>query len=158
MTRRYWLFKTEPSEFGIADLAAQPDGKTRWDGIRNYQARNNLRDHTATGDGVLIYHSSCREPGVAGIAEICSDPYPDPAQFDPDSPYFDSKSTPEQPRWYSVDIRHRHTLERVVAPATLKALPGLADMVLFRQARLSVQPLSEEEWQIIVDLAGTESL
>lgn len=154
MTRRYWLFKTEPSEFGIADLAAQPDGKTRWDGIRNYQARNNLRDLTASGDGVLIYHSSCREPGVAGIAEICSAPYPDPAQFDPDSPYFDSKSTPDQPRWYSVDIRHRDTLKRVIPPATLKALPDLADMVLFRQGRLSVQPVSEDEWRTIVGLAG----
>jgi len=155
--RQYWLFKTEPAEFGILDLAAQSGGKARWDGIRNYQARNNLRDHAASGDGVLIYHSSCKEPGVAGIAEVCSEPYPDPAQFDPESDYFDPKSTEEKPRWYCVDIRHRQTLEHVIPPATLKAHPKLVDMVLFRQGRLSVQPVSNVEWQTILALAQNAS-
>ncbi|KJS05576.1 MAG: hypothetical protein VR73_12055 [Gammaproteobacteria bacterium BRH_c0] len=148
--QRYWLFKTEPAEFSIADLAAQPGGSGRWDGIRNYQARNNLRDLAAAGDGVLIYHSSCKQPGIAGIAEVCSAPYPDPAQFDPDSPYFDPKSSPDQPRWYSVDICHTRTLPGIISPARLKAIPDLADMVLFRQGRLSIQPVSEKEWNIIV--------
>lgn len=150
--RRYWLFKTEPAEYSIADLAAQPSGTGRWDGIRNYQARNNLRDLATPGDGVLIYHSSCKEPGIAGIAEVCSAPYPDPAQFDPDSPYFDPKSTPDQPRWFSVDVRHRRTLAGIISPALLKSIPDLAGMVLFRQGRLSIQPVSEEEWGVITAL------
>lgn len=152
--RHYWLFKSEPAEFGIADLAGAPGGTASWDGIRNYQARNHLRDGVAPGDGVLIYHSSCKVPGVAGTAEVVSAPYPDPAQFDPESPYFDPKSPADHPRWFCVDIRHRQTFADVIPAGRLKAMAELADMVLFRQGRLSVQPVSQREWESILALAG----
>ena len=144
----YWLFKSEPDEFGIDDLAVAK--VQRWDGIRNYQARNLLRDEVAVGDQVLIYHSSCKEVGVAGIAEVVSAPYPDPLQFDPESPYFDPKSSPDNPRWVSVDITFVEKLPRVLRLQAIKAMPELAEMVLIRQGRLSVQPVRKPEWQAIV--------
>ncbi|MFA5494849.1 MAG: EVE domain-containing protein [Porticoccaceae bacterium] len=152
--RHYWLFKSEPAEYGIVDLAGEPGGTARWDGIRNYQARNHIRDGVASGDGVLIYHSSCKVPGIAGTATVSGEPYPDPSQFDPDSPYFDPKSTPDKPRWYSVDIRHQRTFAQLIPATRLKDMAQLADMILFRQGRLSIQPVTEQHWAIIMDIAG----
>lgn len=147
----YWLFKSEPDEFSIDDLAAAK--VQRWDGIRNYQARNLLRDEVAVGDQVLIYHSSCKEVGVAGIAEVVSEAYPDPLQFDAQSPYFDPKSSSGNPRWISVDIAFVEKFEQVLRLQAIKTMPALADMVLIRQGRLSVQPVRAAEWQVIVAAA-----
>ncbi|MCF7982080.1 MAG: EVE domain-containing protein [Pseudomonadales bacterium] len=147
----HWLFKTEPGEFSIDDLEA--DGTARWDGIRNYQARNFLRDQVALGEGVFIYHSSCARPGIAGQAEVIKTAYPDPAQFDATSPYFDPKASGDDPRWFCVDIRWRATFAEVLPLARLKQLPALADMVLLKQGRLSVQPVTAEQWQVIEGLA-----
>ena len=147
---RYWLFKTEPAEYSITDLAGEPGATARWDGIRNYQARNHLRDGVASGDRILIYHSSCKVPGIAGTARVIGAPYPDPTQFDPESPYHDPRSSPDDPRWFSVDIRHQHTFDQVIPAPRLRELPELADMVLFRQGRLSVQPVTEREWRAIM--------
>ncbi|GIX30887.1 MAG: DUF55 domain-containing protein [Porticoccaceae bacterium] len=151
MARR-WLFKSEPSEYGIDQLAAEPDGRARWDGIRNHQARNYLRDEVAAGDLVFFYHSSCRVPGVAGICRVVSSPYPDPSQFDPDSPFFDPRARPDSPRWYAVDIALEERFPEILPAALLRADPQLAEMVLFRQPRLSVQPVSEAQWRRILDL------
>lgn len=145
----YWLFKTEPEEYSIDDLAwAGPNGAP-WDGIRNYQARNLLRDVVRVGDGVLVYHSSCRPAGVAGIARICRAAYPDPDQFDPDSRYYDPKSTVGDPRWFRVDLVFVRKLPVLVTLADIKNNPALADMVLLRQPRLSVQPVTSDEWTLL---------
>jgi len=149
----HWLFKTEPGEFSIDQLAAAADGTARWDGIRNYQARNLLRDAVAPGDGILIYHSGCRIPGVAGTATVVTAGYPDPAQFLPDSPWFDGKSNLDNPRWYALDIRFQAKFARLLPARDLKQDPLLKDMVLFRQGRLSVQPVQESEWLRILGLA-----
>jgi predicted RNA-binding protein with PUA-like domain len=146
----YWLFKSEPDEYSIADLAAEPDRTGRWDGIRNYQARNFLRDRVQTGDGVLFYHSACKVPAVVGTAEVVRSAYPDPAQFDPDSKYFDPKATAEKPRWYCVDIRWQSEFDQPVSLADIKRDPRLADMVLVQQGRLSIQPVTKEEWDTLV--------
>ncbi|MCK9468985.1 MAG: EVE domain-containing protein [Porticoccaceae bacterium] len=148
----YWLFKTEPAEYSITDLAGEPGATVRWDGIRNYQARNHLRDDIAKGDQVLIYHSSCKVPGIAGTAKVVSAPYPDPSQFDPNSPYYDAKSSVGAPRWFCVDICHQSSFDNVIPVSRLRTVQALAEMVLFRQGRLSVQPVSEGEWQILVEL------
>jgi predicted RNA-binding protein with PUA-like domain len=153
-----WLFKTEPDEFSIDQLAASPGGIARWDGIRNYQARNYLRDQVRQGDSVLIYHSGCRIPGVAGTASVCSNPYPDPAQFVPDSRYFDGKATPEAPRWYAVDVVFEEKFSPLLPARELRKLSELANMVLFRQGRLSVQPITEHEWGSIKNLAGANTM
>ncbi|WP_439134493.1 EVE domain-containing protein [Pseudomaricurvus sp.] len=146
----YWLFKSEPDEFGIDDLAACK--RERWDGIRNYQARNLLRDQVAVGDQVLIYHSSCKKVGVAGVARVVAAAYPDPLQFDPDSQYFDPKSSPDNPRWISVDITFVEKFPNVLPLARIKAAPLLADMVLVKQGRLSIQPVQPDEWQVILEM------
>lgn len=146
----YWLFKTEPDVFGIDDLARAPDRTVRWDEIRNYQARNFLRDEVCVGDRVFIYHSSCREVGIAGIAEVVRDAYPDPSQFAPDHPLFDAKAAPDAPRWYSVDVRLVERFERVLPLRALKRQPELDQMVLLRQGRLSVQPVRDTEWRVIL--------
>lgn len=147
----YWLFKSEPDEFGIDDLAACQ--RERWDGIRNYQARNLLRDQVAVGDQVLIYHSSCKHVGVAGVAEVAAAAYPDPLQFDPASKYFDPKSSSGSPRWVSVDITFVQKFPDVLPLKTIKNMPQLEDMVLVKQGRLSIQPVQANEWQVIVEAA-----
>ncbi len=148
-----WLFKTEPAEFSIDQLAASPGGIARWDGIRNYQARNYLRDRVAIGDSVLIYHSSCKIPGIAGTATVVCSGYPDPAQFDPHSPYFDLKASPDNPRWFAVDIRFENRFANLLPARNLKKDPELSDMVLFSNGRLSVQPVTDRERQHILSLA-----
>ena len=145
----YWLMKSEPDECSIDDVLKAPQKKTAWSGVRNYQARNFMRDQMRVGDGVLFYHSSCPEPGIAGIAEVASAPYPDESQFDPKSPYYDSKSEKENPRWVNVDVRAvRKT--RLVPLAELRKQKALAKMRLLRPGnRLSITPVAPAEWRYI---------
>lgn len=153
MAKHYWLFKAEPHIYGVDHLAAEPDKTGRWDGIRNYQARNFLRDQVKPGDEVFIYHSSCKQVGIVGTAKVVRAAYPDPTQFNPESNYFDPKSTRENPRWVSVDIQLTKVFSRVIPLAELKAQPQLQNMVLIKQARLSTQPVTPEEWSFILRLA-----
>ncbi|MGH7930540.1 MAG: EVE domain-containing protein [Candidatus Binatia bacterium] len=148
---RYWLMKSEPDTFGIDDLKAEHIES--WDGVRNYQARNMMRDEMKRGDLVFFYHSSCAEPGIAGIMTITREAYPDPTAFDPHSKYFDSKSNPDRPRWYMVDVRFKRKLKRVIMLAELKQCAGLKGMpVLQRGNRLSITPVTERQWQLILSL------
>jgi predicted RNA-binding protein with PUA-like domain len=147
---QYWLMKSEPDEVSYADVLAAPGRTTAWFGVRNYQARNFMRDAMRVGDGVLFYHSSCPQPGIAGLAEIASMPYPDATQFDPASPYFDPKATPAQPRWIGIDVRATRAME-LLPLAALRALPQLADMELLRKgSRLSISPVRPAEWEAIL--------
>ncbi|MBN8488705.1 MAG: EVE domain-containing protein [Burkholderiales bacterium] len=148
----YWLMKIEPDECSIDDLARRPGQCVPWTGVRNYQARNFMRDAMRVGDGVLYYHSSCAEPGIAGLAEVASAPYPDATQFDPASPYFDAKATHDEPRWVNVDVRFvRRT--RLLTLAELRAEPRLASMELLRKgSRLSITPVTAAEWAMVTTL------
>lgn len=148
----YWLFKTEPDEFSIQDIAASTHNTVRWDGIRNYQARNYLRDAITLGDAVFIYHSRCKEPAIVGLAEVASAAYPDPAQWCKDSPYYDAKSTEVAPRWYCVDIRYVRTFRKALPLQQIKVEPMLAEMTLIHQGRLSVQPVTETQATVILQL------
>lgn len=151
MARRYWLMKSEPSEVSIDDLSRAKGQTLPWFGVRNYQARNFMRDEMQVGDGVLFYHSSCPQPGIAGIAEVVSAAYPDATQFDPKSPYFDPKATPDAPRWVNVDVRLR-AKERLIELAELRAEKKLAQMrVLQRGNRLSITPVTSAEWRHICE-------
>ena len=144
----YWLMKSEPDEASILDL--QRAGTLPWTGVRNYQARNFMRDDMQLGDGVLFYHSSCPEPGIAGLAEVCSAAYPDATQFDPASHYFDAKSKPDAPRWVHVDVRWRETT-RLLSLKEMRETPELASMrVLERGSRLSITPVTPAEWQAVL--------
>lgn len=150
-----WLFKSDPEEFSWEDLWRAPGRRTAWDGVRNYQARNLLRDQARPGDGVLFYHSGGDCPAVVGLAEVASEARPDPTQFDPASPHHDPGSALDAPRWYLVDVRALHPLARPVALAELKAEPRLARMlVVQRGQRLSVQPVTEAEWRTVLELAA----
>jgi predicted RNA-binding protein with PUA-like domain len=149
---RYWLMKSEPDEVSFDDVLAAPGQTVAWFGVRNYQARNFMRDAMAVGDGVLFYHSSCAVPGVAGVAEVASTPYPDESQFEEDGKYFDPKATREQPRWISVDVRAREK-GRYLPLSEMRAIPELADMALLQKgSRLSITPVSKGEWDKIVSL------
>jgi predicted RNA-binding protein with PUA-like domain len=144
----YWLMKTEPDAFSIDDLAKR--GREPWDGVRNYQARNFIRQMNP-GDGVLFYHSSCPVPGVAGIAKIATEAYPDPSQFKPKSKYYDAASRPEDPRWWLVDVVHVRTFDRVVTLDELKALPVMEGSHLTqRGSRLSVLPVTPAQWKAVL--------
>jgi predicted RNA-binding protein with PUA-like domain len=146
---QYWLMKSEPDECSIDDALAAPGRLTPWTGVRNYQARNTMRDAMRIGDGVLFYHSSCAEPGIAGLAEVASAAYPDPTQFDRKSDYYDAKSKREAPRWVAVDVRALKKT-RLVPIAELKAAKPLAKMWTLRPGnRLSVTPVSRAEWTYI---------
>lgn len=150
---RYWLMKTEPNEFGIDDLANCPGRTEPWDGVRNYQARNMMRDEMKEGDRVFVYHSNCDEPGIAGIATIVREGYPDPTAFDPEDKHYDPKSDPENPRWYLVDVKFERKLRRTITLTELKAQAALEGMPLVRRGnRLSVMPVSGEEWEYILSL------
>ena len=152
---RYWLFKSEPSTWSWDDQVSKGEAGEEWDGVRNYQARNFMRDTMKVGDGVLFYHSNAKPPGVAGLARIASKPYPDATQFDPDHPYFDAKSDPEDPRWIHVDVEAWDHLPRFVTLQELKDNPKLADMlVVQRGQRLSVQPVTAAEWREVLKMAG----
>ena len=146
---QYWLMKSEPEECSIDDALAAPQKTVPWVGVRNYQARNFMRDGMQVGDGVLFYHSSCADPGIVGIARVASKAKPDPTQFDPKSPYFDAKSKPGEPRWLLVDVKAvRKT--RVLNLPELRSLPALAELILLRKGnRLSITPVSEVHWRVI---------
>jgi predicted RNA-binding protein with PUA-like domain len=148
----YWLMKSEPDEASIDHLAAAPKKTLPWTGVRNYQARNFMRDAMQPGDGVLFYHSSCPQPGIAGLARVVGEVQPDPTQFDAGSPYFDAKSKPEAPRWLLRDVALvRKT--RLLSLAEMRAAPALAGMqVLQRGNRLSITPVSPAEWQAVLAL------
>ncbi len=146
---RYWLMKSEPDEASIDDALAAKGKGLPWTGVRNYQARNFMRDAMRIGDGVLFYHSSCAEPGIAGLAEVASTCYPDPTQFDPASPYYDPKSDPENPRWLLLDVRATRKT-RLIGLPELREHPQLAEMqVLRRGNRLSITPVTADEWRFI---------
>lgn len=140
-----WLLKTEPEECSIDTIRAAPGGVLRWDGIRNYQARNFLRDGVAAGDTCLVYHSAVRAPAIVGEAVVARAAYADPAQFDPESPYFDPKSPAAAPRWLCIDIRYAAHWHRPVTLEAIRAMPALAGILLVRQGRLSVQPVTDAE-------------
>jgi predicted RNA-binding protein with PUA-like domain len=147
---KYWLMKSEPSCFSIDDLRASPNQSTHWDGVRNYQARNFIRNEMSIGDQVLFYHSNCNPPGIIGIAEVTSKPYPDYTAFDPNSEHPDPKSNPDNPRWYMVDIRFKEKFKEIIPLDTLKRYPELENMPLVRKGnRLSVSPVSRDEWLFI---------
>jgi len=147
----YWLLKSEPDAYSIDDLAR--DGRSMWDGIRNYQARNMMRDEMQVGDEAFFYHSSCAEPGIAGILKIASKPYPDPTQFDPRSKYHDPKSTSDDPRWQLVDVQFVRKLARTIPLTELKEQPGLDEMILLRRGnRLSIMPVAKRHWDLILGL------
>jgi predicted RNA-binding protein with PUA-like domain len=151
----YWLMKSEPGAYSIDDL--ERDGATHWDGVRNYQARNLMRDDMKEGDGVLFYHSNASPPGVAGIARVVREAYPDPTARDPESPYYDEKASEEDPRWFMVDIAFEEKFDEVVPLATLKEATGLEEMVVTKRSRLSVQPVRREEFEIVKRLAARGS-
>ncbi len=151
---RYWLMKSEPDEASIDDALAAKGCTVAWTGVRNYQARNFMRDQMQIGDGVLFYHSGCAEPGIAGIAEVASTCYPDPTQFDRKSPYHDPKASPDNPRWLLVDVRALKKIRLIGLPA-LRAQDALVDMLVLRRGnRLSITPVTPAEWRhITVNMA-----
>ena len=149
---QYWLMKSEPDVYGIDHLAAAPDATTAWWGVRNYQARNFMRDRMQVGDQAFFYHSSCAEPGIAGIVEVASRAYPDDTQFDPASDYYDPKATRENPRWFHVDVKLVRKTQ-LVPLAELRRHPALAGLrILQRGNRLSITPVSAAEWRFILRL------
>lgn len=149
----YWLFKTEPSECSIDDFATAPDTAIVWEGVRNYQARNMLRDGVKTGDKVFIYHSSCKLIGIAGIATVIRPAYPDPSQFNPASVYFDVKSSTDKPRWVAVDLVFERKLPAIISLDKLKSSAKLSELpVVQKGSRLSVMPVNEAQWQTIMQL------
>ncbi len=155
----YWLFKTEPSTYSWEDLKKQPNRTDYWDGVRNYQARNFLRDQIKQGDGVLFYHSVKNPQVIMGIARVVREAYPDPTQFDPDSRYFDPKSDPQNPRWFVVDIQAVAEFHPPITREQLKLIPELKEMVLLQKgSRLSIQPVRESEWNIILKLSSLVDL
>ena len=148
----YWLMKSEPDECSIDDVLAAPGRKTPWSGVRNYQARNFMLKEMQVGDGVLFYHSSCPEPGIAGLAEVASKAYPDKTQFEKKSPYYDPASKKDAPRWFNVDVRALKKT-RLVSIAELKAETALSKMITLRPGnRLSITPVTEAEWKHIQKL------
>ncbi len=149
----YWLMKSEPSVFGIDDLKNKPNKTSFWDGVRNYQARNFMRDGMKKGDKIFFYHSSCPEPGIVGIAQVAREAYPDATAFDSKSPYYDPKSDPEKPVWMGVDVKFVRKFKRVLSLEELKAEARLDGFTLLRRGnRLSVMPVSEEHWNVVLEL------
>ena len=148
----YWLMKSEPGEVSVDDALAAPNATVPWTGVRNYQARNFMRDEMQAGDGVLFYHSSCAEPGIAGLAEVAGRAEPDATQFDPASPYFDPKSPADQPRWLQIDVRLVKKT-RLLALREMRLQPALATMrVLQNGNRLSITPVTPDEWRAVLAL------
>ena len=149
----YWLIKSEPDEFSIDDLRACPRGTDHWDGVRNYQARNFMRDEMKKGDEVFFYHSNCKEPGIVGLARVVRESYPDHTAFDPEDPHYDPKSDPQKPTWFMVDVKFVRTLRRNISLRELKTQPELEGLALVRKGnRLSVMPVSEDHWKHILEM------
>ena len=150
----YWLMKSEPAEVSVDDALAAPKATVPWTGVRNYQARNFMRDQMRVGDGVLFYHSSCAEPGIVGVAQVASTPYPDPTQFEKQSPYYDEASKREEPRWMLVDVQVVQKTRNLTLPE-LRADPELEDLVVLRKGnRLSITPVEPRHWKRILKLLG----
>ena len=150
---RYWLMKSEPEAFSIDDLANRPNQTEHWDGVRNYQARNMLRDDMKIGDQVFFYHSNCQEPGIVGLAEIVKEGYADFTALEPEHKHFDPKASVDKPIWYMVDIKFVRKLKRTISLKALKQQTDLVDLALLRRGnRLSVMPVSLEQWQFILSL------
>lgn len=151
---QYWLMKSEPDVFDIDDLKAVD--QEPWDSIRNYEARNFMRDDMKVGDKVLFYYSNVRPPRIVGTMEVASEPYPDPTQFDPESDYFDEKSSEEDPTWQLVDVKFVQKFDNPVTRNAIKEEASLQDMVLLNRFRLSITPVTEQEWKKIHEMAGAE--
>jgi len=150
---KHWLMKSEPGEFGIDDLESRTSQIEAWDGVRNYQARNMMRDTMKTGDLVFFYHSNCETPGIVGIARIVREAYPDPTAFDPNNKHFDPSSKPDDPRWFMVDVQFVRKLKRTITLSELKNKPELEGLALLRRGnRLSVMPVEEKMWEYILTL------
>lgn len=146
----YWLFKSEPDAFSIDDLSAMKGKRDHWDGIRNYQARNLMRDQMKKGDLGFFYHSSCKVPGIVGVVEVVKESYPDHTAWDPESSYYDSKSSPENPRWLMVDVKFKKKYKEVISLQQLRQIATLEGMVLLQKgSRLSIQPVSKKQWETI---------
>jgi predicted RNA-binding protein with PUA-like domain len=147
--KQYWLMKSEPNEVSVDDALAAPKSTVPWTGVRNYQARNYMRDQMQVGDGVLFYHSSCPEPGIAGLAEVASTAYPDPTQFDKKSPYYDAGAKSEEPRWQLVDVKVTRKT-RLLSLQAMREAPELADMIVLKKGnRLSITPVTPAQWKAI---------
>lgn len=147
---KYWLMKSEPSEVSVDDALAAPKATVAWTGVRNYQARNFMRDGMQVGDGVLFYHSSCAEPGIVGIAQVASTSRPDPTQFDANSPYFDATAKPDAPRWLLVDVQVLRKIPTITLPQ-LRARPELAELLVLKKGnRLSITPVEARHWKALV--------
>ena len=157
MAERYWLFKSEPSAYSFSDLMGEPDQTDHWDGVRNYQARNFLRDEVKEGDGVLFYHSNASPPSVVGTAVVVREGYPDFTAWDPDSDHPDAKSTPENPRWFMVDVKGLEALPNEVTLAQIRANPALEDISLFKRPRISIHPITQQEWDTILAMAQSDA-
>ena len=150
MAKRYWLMKSEPDVFSIDDLKGRPKKTEPWDGVRNYQARNFMRDEMRIGDMILFYHSNCKPPGIAGLAKVVKEAYPDHTAFDKKSKYFDPKSNPENPRWMMVDVQYVKKFKDVISLDELKRHANLKDMAVLRKGnRLSITPVAKEEFEFI---------
>ena len=149
----YWLMKSEPDVFGIDHLKAMPKKTEHWDGVRNYQARNMMRDDMKKGDMVFFYHSNCDEPGIVGLMKVVREGYPDFTAFDPEQKYYDPKSDPDKPRWYMVDVQYQRKTKRNITLAELKTCPQLEDCPLVRKGnRLSIMPFTKKQWDFILKL------
>ena len=151
---QYWLFKTEPDAFSIDDLASRANQTEHWDGIRNYQARNFLRDQVKLGDKVFIYHSSCKDVGIAGLAQVTQEAYPDHTQFDPESHYYDPKSTIDHPRWVMVDVKFIEKFSTILPLKKIKTMPEISEVGLVKKGhRLSIMPVNEYEFSALLQVA-----
>ncbi len=151
----YWLFKSEPDAFSIDDLKAMKGRRDHWDGIRNYQARNLMRDEMKKGDLGFFYHSSCKVPGVVGVVEVVKEAYPDHTAHNPKEKYYDPKSSEENPRWFMVDVKFKQKFKEIISLESLRQVNALSDMVLLRKgSRLSIQPVSKKEWNAILKMSG----
>ncbi|MBQ4834424.1 EVE domain-containing protein [Pseudoalteromonas sp. MMG010] len=152
----YWLFKTEPDAFSIDDLKTAPKQTTLWEGVRNYQARNFMRDDIKQGDLVFIYHSSCKQIGVVGVAMVTQQAYCDPTQFDLNSDYYDAKATSDKPRWVVVDVTYQYHLKKRVSLKDIKANNAITDIALKKGGRLSVMPVTKADWDEIIKMSMRE--
>ncbi|KPZ53150.1 EVE domain protein [Pseudoalteromonas sp. P1-13-1a] len=150
----YWLFKTEPDAFSIDDLKKAPLQTTLWEGVRNYQARNFMRDDIKLGDLVFIYHSSCKHVGVVGIATVTKESYPDPTQFDLNSDYYDAKATPDNPRWFVVEVTYKCHLNKRVSLKDIKTNEAINELALKKAGRLSVMPVTQNDWEQIIAMSN----
>ncbi|MEI8620246.1 EVE domain-containing protein [Pseudoalteromonas sp. B129b] len=148
----YWLFKTEPDAFSLDDLKNAPKQTTLWEGVRNYQARNFMRDDVKVGDSVMIYHSSCKHVGVAGIAEVTKEAYPDPTQFDLSSDYYDAKATSDKPRWVVVEVTYQSHLKKLISLKDIKANDNITEIALKKGGRLSIMPVTTNDWDEIIKM------